>query len=656
MKKLLLFFVVIFISASSFAQSLTYQQKLYYTCKVWGFVKYYHSNVSNCNVNWDSVLIATLPIVKAAGTNAAFNDALDTMLQAAGPMTIATTPLPDTLPAELKRNRNFGWISDPVFRSDVQIALDTVKNNFRPHPICWVENNTYTTISPYYGGWLVFPHDTVLYNSDVYTTAPDEYHRALMLFKHWNIINYFDPYTYVYDHPIDTILYNSIPDIVFATNYHGLYKGVLKMTSQFDDAHVEGFTYSDYDPFPYRGYYFPKLVLKYIENKYVAVLSGVPGINKGDIILSIDGLTPTQWEDSLRPYMSDGNPSVFRRDLMYMMLSGGYSSVATIQIQDSTATNHTVFASRTDYLSDGWFPSYYYPADSLNLISWTTLACNTGYINIGNFQSSEITDMYNALYTKPAIIIDLRNYPYDGSTWDLANIMYPNNRVFSKLTTPDVTYPGTFYWYYDAMGVNGSVSAYKGKVIILVNQETQSSAEFCSMIFRAIPGAIVMGSQTAGTDGNVTYFRISQDLHTAFTTLGVYYPNGDSTERIGIVPDSVVMPTIAGVRHGEDEVLDRAIAIGCTLAVPEVNAMVSNISMYPNPASESVSVEIDNTSRNNATVSISDISGKILAQKEATAKNNSMVVRFDIKDYPAGVYLVNVQSGTQVKTMKLTKL
>lgn len=655
MKKFLLSFAIILFGATSFAQSLSYQQKLYYTGKVWGFIKYFHSNVSNCNVNWDSVLITTLPKIKAAATNAEFNDALDTMLAAAGPMAIASSPLPDTLPAELKRNRNFGWISDPTFRTDVQIQLDTIKNNFRPHPICWVQNNPYTTTSPFYGGWLVFPHDTVLYNSNTYTTAPDEYHKVLMLFKHWNIINYFDPYTYVFDKPIDTILYNAIPDIVNSTTYGGWYKAILKFTAQFDDAHVEGYTYSDYNAFPYKGYFFPKLVVKYIENNYVAVLSGVSGISNGDIIKSIDGLTPTQWEDSLRPYLSDGNPAVFRRDMIYMMLSGGYNSTAILQTQDSAGASHTEYAIRSDYLSDGWFPNYYYPADSLNLISWTTLKCNVGYINMGNFQDAQISDMYNALYSTPAIIIDLRNYPYDGSAWDLADVMYPHSKVFSKLTQPDVTYPGTFYWYYDNLGLASNPTYYKGKIIILVNQETQSSAEFCSMIFRAMPDAIVMGSQTAGTDGNVTYFRISQDVHTMFTTLGVYYPNGDSTERIGIVPDSVATPTIAGVRHGEDEVLDRAIAIGCSLAVPEVNKVQSSIAMYPNPANELLTVTIDNIA-GNAQISITDISGKTLQQRNFTAKNNSIIASFDVKNYPAGVYLVNVQSGDGIKTMKLTKL
>ena len=655
MKKLLLSFAIILLNISAFGQSLSYQQKLYYTGKVWGFVKYFHSGVSTCSVNWDSVLIVTLPKVKAAATNAAFNDALDSMVAAAGPMTIATAPLPDTLPAELKRNRNFSWISDPVFRTDVQVTLDTIKNNFRPHPICWVQNNTYTTVSPYYGGWLVFPFDTVLYNRNAYTTAPDEFHRALMLFKHWNIVNYFDPYTYVFDKSIDTILYNAIPGIVNASSYGDWVKAELLFTGQFDDAHVEGLTYSDYDAFPYNGYYFPKLVVKYIENKYIVALSGVSGISNGDEILSLDGLSPTQWEDSLRPYFSDGNTAVFRRDLIYAMLSGGYGSTAVMQVQDSTGASHTIYSNRIDYLSDGWFPNYYYPADSLNLISWTTLKCNVGYINMGNFQDAQIPAMYDALYSKPAIVIDLRNYPYDGSAWDLANVMYPHSKVFSKLTQPDVTYPGTYSWYYDSLGLASNPNYYKGKIIILVNQETQSSAEFCSMIFRAMPGAIVLGSQTAGTDGNITYFRVSQDLHTGFTTLGVYYPNGDSTERVGIVPDTVVTPTVAGVRHEVDEVLNRAIAIGCALSVPEVSKVTDNISMYPNPANEQVNIEISNIAKD-AAISITDISGKMIAQKTFSPKNNTIIANFDIRSYPAGIYLVNVQNGALIKTMKLTKL
>ncbi|MBX5461165.1 MAG: hypothetical protein IRZ28_08750 [Steroidobacteraceae bacterium] len=41
--------------------------------------------------------------------------------------------------------------------------------------------------------------------------------------------------------------------------------------------------------------------------------------------------------------------------------------------------------------------------------------------------------------------------------------------------------------------------------------------------------------------------------------LGVFYPDRRPTQRIGIVPDIVVKPTIEGIRDGRDEVLEAAI-------------------------------------------------------------------------------------------------
>jgi len=48
-------------------------------------------------------------------------------------------------------------------------------------------------------------------------------------------------------------------------------------------------------------------------------------------------------------------------------------------------------------------------------------------------------------------------------------------------------------------------------------------------------------------------------IRVAFTGLGVYYPDGTPTQRIGIVPDIAIRPTLAGFRAGRDEVLERAI-------------------------------------------------------------------------------------------------
>jgi carboxyl-terminal processing protease len=41
--------------------------------------------------------------------------------------------------------------------------------------------------------------------------------------------------------------------------------------------------------------------------------------------------------------------------------------------------------------------------------------------------------------------------------------------------------------------------------------------------------------------------------------LGVYYPDGRETQRVGIDIDIEVKPTIEGIQKGEDELLNRAL-------------------------------------------------------------------------------------------------
>src|SRR6185312_9658088 len=174
MRRLTLFFSLsILLSASADAQVPTLQQKLYYTAKVWGFVKYYHSEVSTCHTNWDSVLLHVLPMVRAAASDSEFNDALDTMLAAAGPMALSTSYFPDTLDIKLKRNRDWSWIGSPALRSDVQVQLDTIKNNFRPHAGCYVQVNTSSVgLTGNWGGYLEFPKDTTMLMATISSAYP----------------------------------------------------------------------------------------------------------------------------------------------------------------------------------------------------------------------------------------------------------------------------------------------------------------------------------------------------------------------------------------------------------------------------------------------------------------------------------------------------
>lgn len=79
------------------------------------------------------------------------------------------------------------------------------------------------------------------------------------------------------------------------------------------------------------------------------------------------------------------------------------------------------------------------------------------------------------------------------------------------------------------------------------------------MAFRATSRAMVVGSSTAGADGNVSRFPLPGGLGSMISGIGVFYPDKKPTQRTGIVPNVEVKPTIEGIRAGRDEVLEEAL-------------------------------------------------------------------------------------------------
>jgi C-terminal processing protease CtpA/Prc len=115
---------------------------------------------------------------------------------------------------------------------------------------------------------------------------------------------------------------------------------------------------------------------------------------------------------------------------------------------------------------------------------------------------------------------------------------------------------------------------YEGKVVVLVDEKSISRSEYTAMAFRTAPGAVVVGSTTAGADGDVATINLPGGLTTKISGIGVFYPDRSPTQRVGVVPDVEVRPTIKGIREGRDEVLEEAIRqiLGEPLTVEEIAA------------------------------------------------------------------------------------
>ena len=161
------------------------------------------------------------------------------------------------------------------------------------------------------------------------------------------------------------------------------------------------------------------------------------------------------------------------------------------------------------------------------------------------------------------IIIDIRGYPRDFSILHaLCNHLLPEPTDFVIFTRGSIEHPGIFTLseFPYQVGIDNE-DYYKGKIIIIVNERTMSRAEYFSMAFQTAPRAKVIGSITAAADGEVSGIVLPGSVQTMITGMGVYYPDGRQTQRVGIALDEIVKPTIQGIIQGRDELLERAIEI-----------------------------------------------------------------------------------------------
>src|SRR6185437_6927878 len=152
------------------------------------------------------------------------------------------------------------------------------------------------------------------------------------------------------------------------------------------------------------------------------------------------------------------------------------------------------------------------------------------------------------------------NYPPAFMPFVMGAYLASKATAFVSFTFPDLMNPGAFRFGSGPL-IPPGLNHYKGKVVILVDETTQSQAEYTAMALRAMPNAVVMGSTTAGADGNVSTIPLPGGLSTMISGLGVFYPDHRPTQRVGIVPDVLVRPTVKGIAAGRDELVEAAVRL-----------------------------------------------------------------------------------------------
>jgi hypothetical protein len=87
---------------------------------------------------------------------------------------------------------------------------------------------------------------------------------------------------------------------------------------------------------------------------------------------------------------------------------------------------------------------------------------------------------------------------------------------------------------------------------------------------------------------------------------------------------------------------DLSTPTGCEDIINSIETREPSVEIYPNPASGIFSIELYNAQAGIYAVSIVDITGKILIQRDFVVQNRNLKMQMDLSAYPDGLYLLKL--------------
>ncbi|MDV8114364.1 S41 family peptidase [Bacillus sp. BAU-SS-2023] len=512
-------------------------------CKVWGVVKYYHPEVVAGNVNFDYELFRVMPDTINAKNSQEANKVIYTWVKNLGDVEENSSGKNDEN-KKIALERDLSWIKNTNYLDkDLSQLLVKISNSN-----ILKRNKAYTTFDKDVG--LSNFENENLYEEMDYD---DDGYKLLALFRYWNIIEYYYPYTDIIEENWDEVLTTFIPKFVNTESELDYKLAISELTTKIHDPHAGVYDINETLTKYWGNKYAPiefdlvedSIVIKKIFPKYKNKCE----LKQGDIVLEINDKDIFEVIKEKSKYRSLSRKEAIVNCLQGYLFRTSNDSIKLKLKRDGKDIIKNVKCYNDQSMFDIKEPSH-------KLIDE-----NIGYINPGQLSKNEIDKIMDKFMNTEGIIVDLREYPSEFIVYDLGKMIISKPTIFSKISLPSQSVPGEFIFEKDQIVNPDDKKHYKGKVTILMNERSQSQSEFTVMALRKGTKAKVIGSNSIGTDGNITEVYLPGGVTTTITGLGVYNPDGSQTQRIGLKADIYIKPTIDGIKEGRDELLEKAIEV-----------------------------------------------------------------------------------------------
>ncbi len=124
----------------------------------------------------------------------------------------------------------------------------------------------------------------------------------------------------------------------------------------------------------------------------------------------------------------------------------------------------------------------------------------------------------------------------------------------------------------------------------------------------------------------------------------------------GNAPDTcIIILKASGTNPTANDYLwvDNLAFTGTVAGIEEANAFLNNISIYPNPTSNVVSIDVDFKSAQQTTIELLDINGKLISSKQISIPQGKSKQMLDVTNVSKGTYFVNMKTSIGKETKKI---
>lgn len=505
--------------------------------QVWTLLKYCHPINNNSETNWDYHLLEIFPCILKPQTIVEAENKLSNWIDnlGQGSSNIQRKNTPKVIFKSLDIEKQ---ISKQIKTKQLRNRLIDI------YHLQDIKFNKYVT----YDEIPLFNESDNLDQS----AYPEVAIRLLALYRFWGAVNYFFPYRYAIDCDWDKVLERMIPHFINARDEDEYKLAISLLTAHINDSHAY-FNVMSSTNWKW-GENTTSAIVQYIGRKATVTAfrndNRQDGLEKGDVVKSINGISAKSLNRYYDPYIAASNESVKRRNI-------GYNMTRTIDTTLNIIVKRKGNKIKLEVPADYKFRINEIPVKELEepLKIIDSILYIYVYSDAQNIRKAlSDTNLYKG------IILDMRCYPM---TWDdgIMEILGGDSTVYVRFAEIDVENIGSTIKTIEYKTGGKNTQWYDKPIVIMVNENTQSMAEFIVMELQMFPNSVTIGSQTAGADGNTTQIKLPNGSYCKFSSIGVYYPDWSETQRIGVRIDKIVKPTIKSIREGRDKVLDQAINI-----------------------------------------------------------------------------------------------